>query len=79
MDEHQLVVRCPTCGKRGKWFEGPYGPFCSYRCKLIDLGRWLDEEYKISEPINERYVSNHSNEHKKRTPQNNQDSNEGEA
>lgn len=46
-----LLVRCPTCKKKGPWFEGPYGPFCSERCKLIDLGRWLGEEYRISEPL----------------------------
>jgi len=27
----------------------PYRPFCSRRCKLIDLGRWLNEEYRITE------------------------------
>jgi len=46
-----LLVRCPTCRKTGPWFEGPYGPFCSERCKLVDLGRWLGEEYRISEPL----------------------------
>ena len=45
------IVRCPTCKKKGPWFDGPYGPFCSERCKLIDLGRWLGEEYRISEPL----------------------------
>jgi len=29
--------------------EVPYRPFCSRRCKLIDLGKWLNEEYRISE------------------------------
>lgn len=46
-----LQVRCPTCRKVGPWFEGPYGPFCSARCKWVDLGRWLDEDYRISEPL----------------------------
>lgn len=46
-----LLVRCPTCRKTGPWLEGPYGPFCSKRCKLVDLGRWLGEEYRISEPL----------------------------
>ena len=27
------------------------GPFCSSRCKMVDLGKWLGEEYKISEPL----------------------------
>ncbi|MFO7563098.1 MAG: DNA gyrase inhibitor YacG [Enhygromyxa sp.] len=31
--------------------DSPHRPFCSPRCKLIDLGRWLDEEYRISRPL----------------------------
>lgn len=27
------------------------GPFCSTRCKLIDLGKWFGEEYRVSEPL----------------------------
>ena len=37
-------VRCPTCGKP---FDSKFSeamPFCSERCRLIDLGRWLNEE-----------------------------------
>ena len=44
-------MRCPTCKKRGDWFVGAYGPFCSKRCKLVDLGKWLNEENKVSEPL----------------------------
>jgi len=44
-------IKCPTCKKVGNWFDGKYGPFCSHRCKLIDLGRWFDEENKVSEPL----------------------------
>ncbi|HXB58560.1 MAG TPA: DNA gyrase inhibitor YacG [Candidatus Acidoferrales bacterium] len=42
---------CPTCRKKGDWFAGKYGPFCSERCKLIDLGKWLGGEHAISEPL----------------------------
>lgn len=45
------TVKCPTCKKAGAWFEGNYGPFCSKRCKLVDLGKWLGEENRISEPL----------------------------
>lgn len=45
------VVQCPTCSQRGRWFDQPYGPFCSRRCKLVDLGRWFEGENKISEPL----------------------------
>jgi endogenous inhibitor of DNA gyrase (YacG/DUF329 family) len=54
------TIKCPICGKPVKFFEKrkfpPNFPFCSRRCKLIDLGKWLNEEYKITEPIPEGYV-----------------------
>jgi endogenous inhibitor of DNA gyrase (YacG/DUF329 family) len=42
---------CPTCKKKGDWSATPFGPFCSHRCKLIDLGKWLGGEHAISEPL----------------------------
>jgi endogenous inhibitor of DNA gyrase (YacG/DUF329 family) len=54
------VIKCPICGKDVKFYRKekfpPNFPFCSRRCKLIDLGKWLDEEYRISEPLPEGYV-----------------------
>jgi endogenous inhibitor of DNA gyrase (YacG/DUF329 family) len=47
--KHQ--IKCPICGKPVEFFAEPVGPFCSDRCKLIDLGKWLGEEYRISEPL----------------------------
>jgi endogenous inhibitor of DNA gyrase (YacG/DUF329 family) len=42
------MVRCPTCGRPVEWSEGStYRPFCSDRCRLIDLGAWLSEERRI--------------------------------
>ena len=40
---------CPLCGKafEGEPAQMPGFPFCSRKCKLIDLGRWLDEDYAI--------------------------------
>lgn len=35
----------------GEWFAGDFGPFCSKRCKLLDLGKWFSEEHKVSEPL----------------------------
>jgi endogenous inhibitor of DNA gyrase (YacG/DUF329 family) len=43
--------KCPSCQKEGDWFAGAYGPFCSRRCKLVDLGKWLGEEHRLSEPL----------------------------
>lgn len=42
-----MKVRCPICKKRVEWKNNPFRPFCSERCKLIDLGAWASEEYKI--------------------------------
>ncbi|RME85236.1 MAG: DNA gyrase inhibitor YacG [Zetaproteobacteria bacterium] len=42
----RLKFRCPKCGRpverRTRWF-----PFCSRRCRLVDLGDWLSERYRI--------------------------------
>lgn len=38
---------CPTCKKPASWDENPFRPFCSERCKLLDLGRWLNEDYRV--------------------------------
>ncbi len=40
-------VQCPLCGKETAWRENPFRPFCSERCRLIDLGKWAAEEYRI--------------------------------
>jgi uncharacterized protein len=43
------VVGCPTCGSLVPWnAASPFRPFCSERCKLIDLGAWADERYRIA-------------------------------
>ncbi|MFP6737069.1 MAG: DNA gyrase inhibitor YacG [Rhodospirillales bacterium] len=36
--------KCPMCGRAA---EEEYKPFCSKRCKQLDLGRWLDESYRV--------------------------------
>ncbi|KTC84281.1 MULTISPECIES: DNA gyrase inhibitor YacG [Legionella] len=41
-------IKCPLCGKQNTWYpENRYKPFCSDRCKLIDLGEWASETRKI--------------------------------
>lgn len=42
------TVTCPTCGERSEYSPtNPFRPFCSERCKLIDLGQWASESYRI--------------------------------
>jgi endogenous inhibitor of DNA gyrase (YacG/DUF329 family) len=43
----EVKARCPRCGTRVSSEENAYRPFCSQRCKLIDLGSWVDEQYRI--------------------------------
>lgn len=46
----QKILRCPTCRKDVP-ADSPDMPFCSDRCRLIDLGKWASGDYKISSPI----------------------------
>jgi endogenous inhibitor of DNA gyrase (YacG/DUF329 family) len=42
------IVSCPRCGTPVEWKpESLYRPFCSERCKLIDLGAWATERYRV--------------------------------
>jgi endogenous inhibitor of DNA gyrase (YacG/DUF329 family) len=43
------TVRCPICKKEVS-FDDPNMPFCSDRCRIIDLGNWASEKYVISTP-----------------------------
>ena len=40
-------VKCPTCKRELNWEESRFRPFCSERCRLIDLGAWLSEQRSI--------------------------------
>ncbi len=46
--EKKIIVSCPTCKKTVLWNQQPNRPFCSERCKLIDLGEWAAEEKRIA-------------------------------
>lgn len=42
------IVRCPSCGKSTRYDEkNPDRPFCSARCRTIDIAQWADENYRI--------------------------------
>jgi endogenous inhibitor of DNA gyrase (YacG/DUF329 family) len=45
-------MKCPICRKETNTEGNPVRPFCSERCKLIDLGRWAGGDYRI--PTQER-------------------------
>jgi endogenous inhibitor of DNA gyrase (YacG/DUF329 family) len=47
------TVACPTCGTPVEWTkESRFRPFCSERCRLIDLGAWAAESYRV--PVDEK-------------------------
>lgn len=56
----QSEIICPTCSKHNTWHEGnPYRPFCSSRCKLIDLGEWANETHTIpGEAVTQEHSDN---------------------
>lgn len=48
------IVRCPNCGKPVQWStDNADRPFCSTRCKQIDLGAWASEAYRVAVPAPE--------------------------
>jgi endogenous inhibitor of DNA gyrase (YacG/DUF329 family) len=50
MQLNLVKIKCPVCKKLHQ-DNDKYFPFCSSRCRLVDFGGWLDEEYRISEPV----------------------------
>lgn len=50
MATSEKKLRCPICRKEVA-LDAPDMPFCSDRCRVIDLGKWASGEYRISSPI----------------------------
>ncbi len=42
-----LNVKCPQCGTEFSYYDSKFRPFCTERCRMVDLGHWLEESYKI--------------------------------
>ena len=48
-------IKCPQCGHLTFYsLENPFRPFCSERCRLIDLGEWASGSYKVSHASNDQ-------------------------
>jgi endogenous inhibitor of DNA gyrase (YacG/DUF329 family) len=48
-----VLMKCPICRQDVAWEGNPNRPFCSERCRLIDLGNWASEKYSLpSEEVN---------------------------
>jgi endogenous inhibitor of DNA gyrase (YacG/DUF329 family) len=58
------MKKCPTCNRQVQWQDNPFRPFCSERCKLVDLSKWVNEEYRVpgkpvpAEPVEETEEDN---------------------
>ncbi|MGH9792270.1 MAG: DNA gyrase inhibitor YacG [Candidatus Acidiferrales bacterium] len=46
-----MMYKCPICRKRTEKDANADFPFCSERCRLLDLGNWASERYVVSEPV----------------------------
>ncbi|HZV82654.1 MAG TPA: DNA gyrase inhibitor YacG [Geobacteraceae bacterium] len=42
-----ISVKCPICKREVQWTDNPSRPFCSERCRLIDLGAWSSGDYRV--------------------------------
>jgi len=52
----QRKVKCPQCGRLAFYSpENKFRPFCSERCRMIDLGQWADEAYRV--PVEQSAVT----------------------
>ncbi len=49
------TLRCPIC-KREVELDNPDMPFCSERCRIVDLGNWASEKYVVSTPMQQSEV-----------------------
>jgi endogenous inhibitor of DNA gyrase (YacG/DUF329 family) len=45
------MKKCPICKKPVEMKDNPHRPFCSERCKLLDFGNWVDENYSVPSQV----------------------------
>jgi len=50
-----MKVKCPICGREAEYEGNAFRPFCSERCRLVDLGSWIEERYRVpvEDPVSE--------------------------
>ncbi|HEV7406838.1 MAG TPA: DNA gyrase inhibitor YacG [Chthoniobacteraceae bacterium] len=59
----KTAIPCTICGRMTDYFTDPTGPFCSKRCQLVDFGKWMNEDYRVSEPLRpEHFVEDEDGE-----------------
>jgi len=68
---------CPICRKEIDWKSNRYRPFCSERCKLVDLGRWASGDYRIATHPEDEEEKEASERSEEETPSNDDSSERG--
>ncbi len=56
MKKKIINVKCPTCKNDFSYYSSEFRPFCTERCKMIDMGHWFDESYTIEGRTNSVYI-----------------------
>ena len=51
-----IKVKCPNCSDQFSYYSSDFRPFCSERCKMVDMGKWFDESYSIKGRDNSVYI-----------------------
>jgi hypothetical protein len=54
--KNKLDINCPHCKKEFNYYDSSFRPFCTERCKMIDLGHWFDESYTVAGRTNSVYI-----------------------
>ena len=52
----ELKVKCCHCKKEFSYYSSKYRPFCTERCKMVDLGHWFEESYSVEGRDNSVYI-----------------------
>lgn len=68
-----LTVKCPTCEKEFNYYSSEYRPFCSDKCRMVDLGHWFKESYKVPEKDQGKEKNDNEDEKTKRHPNDGED------
>jgi endogenous inhibitor of DNA gyrase (YacG/DUF329 family) len=54
----KIDVNCPHCKKKFNYYDSDFRPFCTEKCKMVDLGHWFDESYSVAGQDNTVYIEN---------------------
>lgn len=57
-EKKKIEVKCPGCSKKFNYYDSKSRPFCCDKCKLLDMGQWLNESHVIEGRTNSVYIEN---------------------